>query len=122
MKIKLSVVLIGAVLLSGLGIPSLAAEDVNLEEHYGAIIDNLINKCKFKTQMRYSKSAIIRNAAMLSCLKTTLYKKNRETLIQAMLDDNIGTKRYRVEHYLNTQFYDLVRSRKAMITRSYLGN
>jgi len=39
MKSKLTVVLIGAVLLSSLGSPLLAgtAEDVNLEEHYGIV-------------------------------------------------------------------------------------
>ena len=124
MKFKLFTVLISTILLLSLGSNSLAsaADDVNLEEHYGTIIDNKIDKCKFKTQMRYSKSEVIRNAAMLSCLKTTFYKKNREALIQAMIDNNIGVKRYKIEHYLNSQFYNLIRPQRQKIAKSYLGN
>ena len=124
MKIKLSAVLVGAVLLLDLGSLPLttAADDVNLKSHYGAIMDDLIARCKFNTPMRHSKSEVIRNAAMLSCLKTTFYKKNREALIHAIMTGNIGMKRYKVKYYLNTQFYDLVRSRNKTIAKAYLGN
>jgi len=86
MKIRLVAVLISSVLLMGLQSSSLAGtnDDVNLKEHYGAIIDNLIDRCKFNTSMRNSKSEVIRKAAMLSCLKTTFYQNNREELIQAI--------------------------------------
>ncbi len=124
MKTKLSAILISTVLLLGLQSTSLAGEagDVNLNAHYGEIIDNLVAKCKFKTQMRYSKSEVIRKAAMLSCLKTTFYNKNREALIRGMIGDNIGLKRYKAEYYLNTQFYNLVRPHRQMVAKSYLSN
>ena len=124
LKLKLFTVLIIAVLFSGLQSlsPASAADEVNLKEHYGAIIDNLIAKCKFNTSMRHSKSDVVRKAALLSCLKTTFYQNKREELILAMIENNIGIKRHQVEHYLNTQFYDLVRSRKKTIAKAYLGN
>ncbi len=49
---------------------------------------------------------------MLSCLKTTFYQEKKEALIQGMIENPIGVKCYKMEHYLNTQFCDLVRSRK----------
>ena len=124
MKFKQFTILFGAVLVFALGGNSLAnaADHLKLKECYNDIIDDLIDKCKYKTQMRHSKSDVIRNAAMLSCLKITFYKKNRQALIQTMLDADIGIKRYKVEYYLNTQFYNLFRPHKQTVAKYYLRN
>jgi len=117
MKTKLLVILVGAAVLMNFQISSVAVadDDVNLTEHYSAIIEELVMQCKYKTAMRHSKSKVIRDAAMLSCLKTTFYRENKENLIHAMIEENIGIKRYKVCHYLNTQFYNIVRpSREAI--------
>ncbi|MDM8555891.1 hypothetical protein QUF75_14255 [Desulfococcaceae bacterium HSG7] len=117
MKAKVMVGLVGAMVLMSLQISSVTAagENLNLTEYYSAIIDELVMKCKYKTAMRYSKSDTIQNAAMLSCLKTTFYKKNKKNLIRAMIEENIGIKRYKVRYYLNTQFYNIVRPSRVRI-------
>ena len=118
MKTKVMVILVSAMVLMSLQNASVAVadEDVNLTAHYSAIIDELVMKCKYKTAMRHSKSNVIRDAAMLSCLKTTFYKKNKENLIRGMIEKNIGIKRYKVCYYLNTQFYNIVRPSKVTIS------
>ena len=80
MKTKFAAILVGAMVLMNLQITSVAVadEEVNLTEYYGGIIDKLVMKCKYKTAMRHAKSKVIRDAAMLSCLKTTFYKENKE--------------------------------------------
>lgn len=122
MKTKVTAILVGMMVFMSLALTQAAiAEDgVDLEAYYSGVIDKLIAKCKYKTDMRYSKSKAIRDAAMLSCLKTTFYKQNKERLIQAMIQADIGLKRYKVNYFLNSKFYKIVRPSGVQITHARL--
>lgn len=78
---------------------------------YSKIIDDFAAHCLFKTNLRYARGRHIRNAAAISCLKNNYWQNHKAALIDAMVAAGIGTKRYRVRHFLNGRFLAYVRSR-----------
>ena len=69
------------------------------------MIDNCIKKCKSKAAMSDSKSKNIRKAAALASIKMKYLKTYRENLIQQMIAKEIQLKSYKIQYFLNTQFY-----------------
>jgi hypothetical protein len=60
-------------------------------------------------KMRKSKLLNIRREASLNCFKAHFLKTYKDELINDMITDNVGVKRYKMKHYLNAKFFDMLR-------------
>jgi len=72
---------------------------------YAQMIDNCVQKCESKAAMSDSKSKNIRRAAALALIKMKYLSTYRENLIQQMIAKEIQLKSYKIQYFLNTQFY-----------------
>ena len=75
-----------------------------MESFYGDFIDNCILKCEAKGSWLHSKLKHIRQEAARHCLKADFLKSHRAKLIEEMIAQEIGTKHYKINHYLNDRF------------------
>ena len=69
------------------------------------MIDNCIKKCKSKAAMSDSRSKNIRKAAAVASIKMKYLSTHRENLIQQMIAKEMQIKSYKIQYFLNTQFY-----------------
>ncbi len=81
---------------------------IDLESAYGAAIDEIISRDKSKTALRNSRSANLRRAAAISCMKAAYFKDYKDELIKEMIKADIGTKPYKIRHYLNQSFFSVI--------------
>ena len=101
--VALVVLLIGSV--------AVAADQKDVEDradYYGRLIDEAIAKCEAKGRLRNSWSQSVRRTAAVAHLKAAYFEEYRQELIQAMIDDNVGEKPYKVHYYLNNHFYRVI--------------
>ncbi len=107
MKIKailmLSVMVAAGIMLTG---PALGGETnrASLE----AIVDEYIAACERKSAMLESSSENIRRDAMRACLRATFCRTSKDSLVDEMVAKNVEPKPYKVHHYLNARFYEVV--------------
>ena len=80
------------------------ASTKKLATFYGAFIDACILRCESKGSMRDSKLKHIRQAAARHCLKADFLKRHKAQLIEELIAKDIGTKHYKIDHYLNHRF------------------
>ena len=86
-----------------------------LRAFHEVVIDNLISNCKYKEgSMRDSRSVHLRQAAAISCLKAAYLKSHKEMLLENLITAEIGEKPYKIQYYLNSKFYSVLR--KATMT------
>ncbi|MGD1969132.1 MAG: hypothetical protein PVF86_16700 [Desulfobacterales bacterium] len=108
MKIKtiiMLLVMVGAgMMLNG---PALGGE--TNRAHLEAIVDDYIAACERKSAMLDSSSANIRRDAMLACLRATFCRTSKDALLDEMLASNVEPKPYKVRHFLNARFDEIVR-------------
>ena len=69
-----------------------------------ALVDQYIACCEAKSALRSSRSEKIRRSAMQSCMKADYCRRFKEELVEAMLENNIEPKVYKVRHFLNGRF------------------
>jgi hypothetical protein len=75
-----------------------------------AIVDEYISACEAKSAMLNSSSVNIRRAAMLSCLRATFCRTSKVELVDEMVAKNVEAKPYKVHHFLNARFKEIVSS------------
>jgi hypothetical protein len=87
-------------------IPALANNTEAVEEkaRLEALVEEYIACCQAKSALRSSRSEKIRRSAMRSCMKAAYCKHSKEELVEAMLENNIEPKAYKVRHFLNDRF------------------
>ena len=76
---------------------------------YEGMLDNYIARCDAKIEMIDSGLENIRRAAAIAMLKGTFAKTYRQELINGMVQDEVDPQSYKIDVYLNGQFYSLVR-------------
>ena len=110
MKRKILPVIFVTILAFYLGaIPAICKEiDKNsqLKKYYGHFINEKISKCHSKAQLKKSKSKHLQNYAAMEIKKAAFLSENKELLIKEMVKREIGVKQYKIEYFLNTQFYE----------------
>ena len=80
--------------------------NTKLAEFYGAFIDECIMRCESKGSMRNSKLGNLRQEAAKHCLKADFLRRHKAQLIEELIDRDIGTKHYKISHYLNNRFFN----------------
>ena len=86
---------------------------------YVAVIDELITSCEKKSAMGNSASDNIRNEVSIALMKASFYKKNKELLIEEMMEMRVDPKLYKVKYFLNMRFYAIVRDHDPQVAQAY---
>lgn len=104
--IMLSVMVGAGIMLTG---PALGGETnrASLE----AIVDDYIAVCERKSAMLDSSSVNIRRDAMQACLRATFCRVSKSALVDEMVANNLEPKPYKVRHFLNARFDEVVNTR-----------
>ena len=106
-KVALSVIVFVFTLVVGTGVALAAESDQkDLADFYAKVLDEKINQCLSKSSLKNSKSEILRDCAFLESEKAIFLKENKDHLIKGMLEQNIGKKMYKIDFYLNKEFFD----------------
>ena len=96
--------LIGAFPLKGF-----SGEAEQLKKHYNDYISQSIAKNQSKASLQNSRSVKLRICGVLCEQKVVFLTNHRETLVDEMIENQIGTKAYKIDHYLNRRFYKMER-------------
>lgn len=105
MYCSVSLVLVVAVI----GAASVAAQSLSkaqLVGYYDNCITKKITNCNAKTVLKTSRSANLRRKSRLATNQVTFFTSNRNKLINEMVEQEIGQKHYKVDHYLNKRFFE----------------
>lgn len=89
-------VIIGLIVPS---MPSLADQD-NLATFFSNLIDEEIDNCIKKALLVNSSSENIRTGAIKSIEQASFYKRNKDILIEQMIEQGIGESRGRADYFL----------------------
>ena len=109
MKIKILSVIFMMIFAAFLGNLSAISEDgqnTQMIKYYENMINETISKCHSKAHLKESKSVHLQSCAAVKLKKANFLSKNKEMLIKEMVKRNIGEKQYKIEYFLNKQFYE----------------
>lgn len=97
----MAVILIGAISAAGQ-----SGENEQLKKYYKDYISKCISKNQSKAGLQTSKSANLRSCGALSKQKAIYLTNNQNMLINEMIKNQVGTKPYKIEYYLNKRFHE----------------
>jgi len=109
--IVLFVIVLTAILIP-IPAPGKSTEAVETKAKLEALVDEYIACCDAKSALRSSRSAKIRHSAVRSCMKANFCRESKEELVEAMLENNIEPKAYKVRHFLNHRFNGTLQANK----------
>ena len=112
MTAKVWCIVFMAALLVIIGAESVKAQSESkdrLVKYYENCITKKISNCNAKTILRTSRSVNLQRKADLSLRQVTFFTRNKNILIDEMIEQGIDPKPYKVEYYLNKRFYELNR-------------
>ena len=113
MKAKTIVILVAitlAMMIFSMPAVSQDAAETEKKAKLESIIEVYIISCENKAALAGSRSKNLRDAAMLSRLKSTFCRHSKQELVDAMLRDGVEPKPYRVHHFLNARFLETIRA------------
>ncbi len=88
--------------------PGVSGEDekARLAQFYESCIVKKIEKCESQAEMLYtSRSVTLQNFAELEAQKAQFFDTEREMLINTMIQRRLDLKEYKIDHFLENQFY-----------------
>ena len=77
-----------------------------------ALVEEYVACCEAKSAMLGSRSEKIRRSAKRSCIKAAFCRHSKEELVEAMLENNIEPKAYKVRRFLNERFNGGLQAKK----------
>ena len=87
----------------------LGGENEQLKKYYKDYISKCISKNQSKTALQTSKSKNLRSCGILSKQKVIFLTNNQNKLVNEMVENQIGSKPYKIEYYLNKRFHETYR-------------
>ena len=84
----------------------MGGENEQLKKYYKDYISKCISKNQSKTALQTSKSKNLRSCGTLSKQKVIFLTNNQNMLVNEMIKNQIGTKPYKIEYYLNKKFHE----------------
>jgi len=93
--------------------------DVALRAQYAEHIDKIIMNCEHKAGLRNSNSQNLRDSASIYMMKADFITKNRNLLIEDMLNRDIQAKPFKVQYFLNQRFYAIIQEDHPDIVKGY---
>jgi len=110
-----SVLIITVTLVFGFNAVCMAAHPDPSASVYEDLLNQYIARCDAKIEMKNSNLSNIRRDAAIAVIKGTFAKTHREELLIDMIQKEVDPKSYKVQVYLNDQFYSLVRDKKSTL-------
>ena len=83
-----------------------SGENEQLKKYYKNYISKCISKNQSKSSLQASKSKNLRSCGTLSKQKVIFLTNNQNMLVNEMIKNQIGTKPYKIEYYLNKRFHE----------------
>ena len=77
-----------------------------LVKFYENYINEKISSCHLKFQLKESRSENLQKCAAMEIIKAIFLKRDREALIEEMINSNVGVKEYKIEYFLNKKFFE----------------
>jgi hypothetical protein len=110
MKVKALMVIFMSSFMIMIGAIQISAEsqsDEHLKKIYETCIAKKIEKCQSKTMLKTSRSENLQLTAEIAANQARFLSLNKDTLVNEMMEKDIGQKLYKIEHYLNSRFYEV---------------
>jgi hypothetical protein len=110
MKVQALMVIFLSSLMIMIGAGQISAEsqsDGHLKKKYETCIVKKIAKCQSKTNLKTSRSENLQLTAEIAADQVRFLSLNKNTLVNEMMEKGIGQKPYKIEHYLNSRFYEV---------------
>ena len=107
MRTKTTIIMFAIVLTAVFcTIPALGkkTEAMETKVRLETLVEEYIACCEAKSALRSSRSEKIRRSAKRSCMKASYCRHSKQELVEAMLENNIEPKAYKVRHFLNDRF------------------
>ena len=104
-RMGMLVVVLTAILCPGLALGN-DTETVEIRARLVALVDAYIASCEAKSALHSSRSENIRQTAMRSSKIAAFCQNSKAELVEAMLENNIEPKAYKVRYFLNARFHD----------------
>lgn len=82
---------------------------------YSKMIDRYAACCEKKSMLRHSRSENLRQKAEISCLKAAYLRNYKDEIVADLIEHNINPQPYKVQHFVNTLFFDLIRRESATL-------
>ncbi len=117
MKRPCIVFLVTAVVLmtAGVSVPLAGSDgDDTLRACYRQCIDTCIRQLDRKVRYIDSDSATLQGEALRAAMKKVFFEQYREPLVDRMIRDRVVRKPYKVEYYLDRQFFGVIHPRLAL--------
>lgn len=111
MKVK-AIIVLSAMVMAGLMMTGPVASGETNRAGLEAIVEKYISACEAKSAMLNSSSVNIRQAAVLACLRATFCRTSKTELIDEMVAQEVEAKPYKVHHFLNARFNEVVSASK----------
>jgi hypothetical protein len=92
--------------------PGKNTEAVETKVRLEALVEEYIACCDAKSELLSSRSEKIRRSAKRSCIKAAYFRHSKEELVNAMLENNIEPKAYKVHHFLNDKFNNALQAKE----------
>ena len=84
----------------------MTGENKDLTKVYETSIVKKIEKCEMRAELLYaSNSVTLWNYADLQAKKAEFFDAQKDMLIHKMVQKQLEPKRYKIEHFLEAQFY-----------------
>lgn len=96
-----------AILMGTISSTAQGTGNEQLRKYYNEFISKCISKNHSKAGLQSSKSANLRSCGTLSKQKVVFLTNNQNMLVNEMIKNQIGTKPYKIEYYLNKRFHQI---------------
>jgi len=109
MKVKALMVIFVSSFMIMIGATQISAEsqsDEQLKKFYETCIAKKITRCQSKTMLKTSRSENLQLTAEVAANQARFLSLNKDMLVNEMIEKGIGQKPYKIEHYLNSSFYE----------------
>ena len=86
-----------------------SGENEELAKFYQEYISKCILKNKSKAALQTSKSENLRSCGKIYKQKAVFLTNNQNVLVNEMIRNEIGTKPYKVDYYINKRFNEIIK-------------
>jgi hypothetical protein len=105
----ISMMFLAVVLIGALPTTVQAGDEGQLEAYYNEYISHSIVKNQSKANLQTSRSANLRLSGNQCAQKVDFLTNHRSMLVNEMIENDIGTKPYKIDYYLNKRFHEMKR-------------
>ena len=93
-------------LLGAYSMTAMAGEAAQLRKLYSDHIIDTISKSHSKSGLVKSRSENLQTSAALARQKAVFLTVNHDMLVEEMVENEVGTRPYQIDYYLNKRFHE----------------